>query len=430
MADAAAPGAMFAREPTPILRRHVLGVVIGNALEFYDFLIYAFFAVQIGKTFFPSDSPFASLMASLVTFGAGFVARPIGAVVIGRFADRVGRRPAMVLTFAMMGGSILGLALTPSFAAIGLLAPVLVVVWRLAQGFALGGEVGPTTAFLVEASPPAQRGFYSAWQGASQAIASISGGLVGVSLAAIIGTAALETWGWRVAFALGAVVLPIGLLIRRNLPETLHHAEAPQAAQAARGDLAGHARIAVLGMALILSGTVTTYVQNYMTTYAITTLNIPTAAALVAPVAVGAPLFIFSLIGGALSDRIGRKPLLIWPRVLLLLLIWPVFTLIVKNRDAVTLLAGNALLAAVHAFCAVTIVVAITESLRKDVRSLGLATIYATSVAVFGGSTQPIVAWLIHVTGDPMAPAWYMLGANVIGLVAALLMKETAPTRA
>jgi len=430
MADAAAPGAMVAREPTPILRRHVLGVVIGNALEFYDFLIYAFFAVQIGKTFFPSDSPFASLMASLVTFGAGFVARPIGAVVIGRFADRVGRRPAMVLTFAMMGGSILGLALTPSFAAIGLLAPVLVVVWRLAQGFALGGEVGPTTAFLVEASPPAQRGFYSAWQGASQAIASISGGLVGVSLAAIIGTAALETWGWRVAFALGAVVLPIGLLIRRNLPETLHHAEAPQAAQAARGDLAGHARIAVLGMALILSGTVTTYVQNYMTTYAITTLNIPTAAALVAPVAVGAPLFIFSLIGGALSDRIGRKPLLIWPRVLLLLLIWPVFTLIVKNRDAVTLLAGNALLAAVHAFCAVTIVVAITESLRKDVRSLGLATIYATSVAVFGGSTQPIVAWLIHVTGDPMAPAWYMLGANVIGLVAALLMKETAPTRA
>jgi MHS family citrate/tricarballylate:H+ symporter-like MFS transporter len=427
MADVAARAGAPTIPPAAVSRRHVAGVVLGNALEFYDFLTYAFFAVQIGHTFFPGHSPFASLMLSLVTFGAGFICRPIGAVLIGRYADRVGRRPAMVFTFALMGASILGLALTPSFAAIGPLAPVLVVTWRLAQGFALGGEVGPTTAFLVEATPPLKRGFYSAWQSTSQAIASMAGGLVGVALAGMMGEAALEAWGWRVAFALGALVLPVGLLIRRDLPETLHHAEAPNAAHAARGDLHGHARVVIVGLALILAGTVTTYVQSFMTTYAITTLHMPTVVALGAPVAVGVSQVIFCLIGGALGDRIGRKPLLIWPRILLIVLIYPAFVLMVRNRDAVTLLTASALLAAVHAFCAVTVLVSITESLRKDIRSAGLATIYATSVAVFGGSTQPIVAWLIHATGDPMAPAWYMIGANVIGLIAALFVTETAP---
>jgi MHS family citrate/tricarballylate:H+ symporter-like MFS transporter len=428
MADLAVSAAAPTRAASvTISRRHVAGVVLGNALEFYDFLTYAFFAVQIGRAFFPGHSPFASLMLSLVTFGAGFICRPIGAILIGRYADRAGRRPAMVFTFALMGVSILGLAMTPSFAAIGPLAPVLVVTWRLAQGFALGGEVGPSTAFLVEASPPLRRGLYTAWQGASQAFASIAGGLVGVALAGLIGTAALESWGWRVAFAIGALVLPIGLLIRRDLPETLHHAEPAQAAQAARGDLGGHVRIALLGLALILSGTVTTYVQSFMTTYAITTLHMPTAVALGAPVAVGVASVIFALTGGALSDRWGRRPMLIWPRMVLIVLIYPAFVLIVRNHDAFTLLAASALLAAVHALCAVAVLVAVTESLRKDVRSMGLATIYSTSVAVFGGTTQPMVAWLIHATGNPMAPAWYMMGANVIGLIAGLLMRESAP---
>ncbi|MEO8812588.1 MAG: MFS transporter, partial [Caulobacteraceae bacterium] len=210
----------------PITRRQVTAAVIGNGLEFYDFTTYAFFAVQIGHNFFPGRTPFISLMLSLGTFGAGFFLRPIGAILIGRYADKHGRRPAMLFSFALMGAAILGLALTPSYAAIGPLAPVLVVIWRLCQGFALGGEVGPTTAFLVEAAPPEKRGFYGAWQSVSQNLASVVGGLVGVSLAGVAGAAALETWGWRVAFLLGALVLPFGLILRRNLPETLHRGEA------------------------------------------------------------------------------------------------------------------------------------------------------------------------------------------------------------
>ena len=190
--------------------------MIGNALEFYDFTTYAFFAREIGAAFFPVHSQFMRLILALATFGAGFILRPIGSVLIGRYGDRHGRKPAMLFSFALMGGAILALALTPSYARIGVVAPILVLVWRLAQGFALGGEVGPTTAFLVEASPAARRGLYSAWQGASQNLATIAGGLVGVALAAMAGAAGLQAWGWRAAFLLGALVLPFGLWLRRQ----------------------------------------------------------------------------------------------------------------------------------------------------------------------------------------------------------------------
>src|SRR5580704_15107026 len=169
--------------------RTTLAVTIGNMLEFYDFITYSFFAIQIGHTFFPSDSQFASLMLSLATFGAGFVTRPIGGLVIGSYSDRAGRRPAMILSFAMMGSAIIVLALTPSYATIGIAAPIIVIVARMVQGFSLGGEVGPTTAYLMEAAPPNRRGLAVSWQPASQEIAATIGALVGVVLTRSMGDA-------------------------------------------------------------------------------------------------------------------------------------------------------------------------------------------------------------------------------------------------
>ena len=215
-------------------RRYVAAATVGNALEFYDFITYAFFAIQIGHTFFPGHSEYGRLMLSLATFGAGFITRPIGGLVIGAYADRVGRRPAMMLSFTMMGAAIIALALIPSYRQIGIAAPILAVIARMVQGFSLGGEVGPTTAYLLEAAPLHRRGLAVSWQGA-QGIAATLGALVGVGVSSVLPPAALDAYGWRIAFLLGAVTLPFGLWIRRGLPETLHAPEATAIAAKAAG---------------------------------------------------------------------------------------------------------------------------------------------------------------------------------------------------
>ena len=198
----------------PISTRNVAAAVIGNWLEFYDFVVYTYFSLQIGAAFFPSHTPFASLMASLITFGVGFVFRPIGAVVIGQFSDRVGRRPAMLLSFALMGVALMGFVSIPSYAQIGVWAPILAVACRLVQGFALGGEVGPTTAFLIEAAPLNKRGLYGSWQSGSQSLASISGGAIGLLIAAICSPRAqappdgMWVWASQLSIILAASSLP------------------------------------------------------------------------------------------------------------------------------------------------------------------------------------------------------------------------------
>ena len=410
-----------------IPRRQVAAAVIGNALEFYDFTTYAYFAHEIGAAFFPVHSHFMSLILTLATFGAGFILRPVGSVLIGRYGDRHGRKPAMLFSFALMGSAILALALTPTYAQIGVIAPVLVLVWRLAQGFALGGEVGPTTAFLVEASPAERRGLYSAWQSASQNIAAIAGGLVGVGLAAVAGAAGLQAWGWRAAFLLGALVLPFGLWLRRNLPETLHHLEVATAHQPDEATLRGHARIIALGVGLIAAATVSTYAMTYMTTYARETLHMGPGIALGAQVINGAAGAAGGLAGGLLADRYGRRILLIWPRVVLLVAIWPAYFIMARNRDAATLLGGVFVLATASALTTGASFVAITESVRKEVRGAVFGGVYAIAVAVFGGTTQLVMTWLIHATRDPLSPAWYVMAFTVVGLVASLMMRETAP---
>ena len=200
----------LAASPSAPLKRQVAAVCVGNAMEFYDFVTYAFFAAQIGRTFFPSDTRGASLLASLATFGAGFLTRPLGAWVIGRMGDRVGRKPAMLLSFALIGIATIGLPLTPSYAAIGVLAPVLVVGFRLLQGFALGGEVGPSTAFMMEAAPPLRRGLYISLQSMSADGAVLVAGMQGVLSES---KAFLETWTliMGVLFVLVVIFLPKGL---------------------------------------------------------------------------------------------------------------------------------------------------------------------------------------------------------------------------
>jgi MFS family permease len=428
LAELAGTGRDVAGAPRQaITRGQITAAVIGNALEFYDFTVYTVFAVDIGKAFFPTHDAFGSLMLSLATFGVGFVTRPIGAVVIGAIADRVGRRPAMLLTFALMGAAIVGLASTPGYASIGIAAPILAVLFRMIQGFALGGELGPVMAFLIEASPPGRRGFVGSWQSASQSIASLVGGAVGVFLAWKLSEHALEAYGWRVAFWIGALVLPFGLLIRRALPETLHHHETPSSAHPDSASFMAHAPVLILGVGAIMCFTTSTYVRLYLTTYAHTTLHMSDQAAYGASLVNGAAGIVFTLLGGWLSDHVGRKPAMIVPLAAYLVVTYPVFWLIVRNHDAATLWTGTAVISALGSMSTGAALIWLAEALRKEIRSTAVGAVYAVTVATFGGVTQPLIAWMIHVTDQPLAPAFYLMVTTLIGLAAMIAMTETAP---
>lgn len=404
--------------------RQALAIAVGNGLEFYDFVTYAFFATQIGHTFFPSKTPGLSLLSSLATFGVGFLTRPLGAIVIGRFGDRAGRKPAMMLSLSLIGLALTGLALTPSYASIGTLAPVLVIVFRLLQGFALGGEVGPSTAFLLEAAPVSRRGLYASLQATSADSAALVAGVVGVILASTLDAGQLDAWGWRVALLLGVCIIPFAFVLRRTLTETL---TAPAAADSGNVSTVGYGRIFLLGLMMLSAATTNNYVLEYMTTYASNTLRMPAAVSFGATAMIGASGLVCDTLGGWLSDRLGRKPVMIIPWVFLIVAIYPSFWMLERLRTGAALLAVSALLNGIQTLSSATIIVAITESLPKKVRSGAFALIYALAISVFGGSTQFLVAWIIHVTGNPLAPAWYMLGAVTIGLIAMSLLPETAP---
>jgi MHS family citrate/tricarballylate:H+ symporter-like MFS transporter len=410
--------------------RYAFAVFAGNGLEFYDFMTYAFFAVYIGKTFFPSENPGVSLLGSLGTFGAGFITRPIGAMFFGPLGDRMGRKPVMLLTFSLMGLGICGLCLTPSYAQIGMSAPVLVLVFRLIQGFALGGEVGPTTAYMVEAAPRLRRGLYGAMQACTADAATTVAGIVGLTLALSLSGAQLQHWGWRVAMGLGALIIPFGLWIRSRLPETLRASQsAARDAHKVREPVVPHLRVIVLGLLALTSFTISGYTANYMTTYALSSLHMTSAIAFGATIVTGAFSMVVDASSGWLSDRFGRKPVMLIPLSLLVIVILPAYWLIDRYRTMEVLYGATALLSILAALGAAPVFTLITEQLPMRLRSGVIAIVYAFAISIFGGSTQFMETWLIQMSGSPMAPAFYWLGAALLGVLAIALMVESAPVK-
>lgn len=404
-------------------RGNFAAVLVGNALEFYDFLTFSFFAAQISRCFFPGGSDQDKLLLTLATFGAGFLTRPIGGVILGRLADRRGRKPALQLSFAIMGIGIVGLALTPSYAAIGGAAPLLVLAFRLLQGFALGGDVGATTAYMIEAAPAHRRGLYVSLQYSTQGLAVLAAGLVGSALAAALTPDQLAAWGWRVAFLIGASVVPLGLVLRRGLSETLRDAP-PGAAPAS---LRPHLRIALLGFLLLAFGTIGNYTVDYMATYAQTTLRMSSSAAFGATTVIGIVSIVTCPLAGMLSDRFRRRPVILAGSLGLFLLTLPCYALLTRLPLAPPLFAVTALLSMAQSMSATPALAAVTEALPPRIRASGVAIIYALSITMFGGTTQFVIAWLIKTTGNPLAPAWYLTGAALIGLGALAFLPETAP---
>jgi len=400
-------------------------VTLGSALEFYDFLVFSFFAVQIGQCFFPNGNPTVSLLSALATFGAGFLTRPLGALVIGGLGDRLGRKPMLLLSFALIGIASLGMALTPAYASIGIAAPIIVIMCRLVQGFALGGEMGASTAFLAESAQPTRRGFFISLQYVGAFVATLVAGAIGTGLASVMDDAALADWGWRLAMAFGALIVPIGLALRRSMPETLK----PEVAAQAMPSFASYWRTATIALVMLLSGTITTYVLNFMTTYARTTLNMPSDVAFGATIVVGMAGILSAFAAGLASDRFGRKPIMIWSMAISTASILPSFWLIVHAPSTTLFYFLIFQLRLTTHIAATAALISITEAFPPRLRSGALAVTYALATSVFGGTTQFVVAWLIDATGDPLAPAWYMFGAALMGLAAMMFTRETAPMK-
>jgi len=412
---------------TPRQRRQaIIAATLGNGLEFYDFITFAFFAIQIGHTFFPSHSPFLSLMGSLATFFAGFLTRPLGAFVLGGYADRVGRKPAMMISMTMMGVGIILLVITPGYATIGYAAPVIAVIARMIQGFALGGEVGSATIYMMESADPHRRAFAMSWQGASQNIAASVGSAVGLLLALVMSDSELSAYGWRIAMALGVTIVPVALWVRSSLPETIHHADA---VVIAHDGFRSYLRPIVCGLIIIGSGTIGTYIFQYMTTYGQNTLHLSATLSMAGEFANNAISVVAILVGAAVSDRKGRKHTMLVPQLLFCALIVPCFLWLTTQRDAVSFIGANLILSYLSGYMYGAVYAAISESIPKEVRARAFALIYALPVAILGGSTQLIVTWLLEVTQSPMAIAWYLTAVSLIGFAAMVALKESAPVK-
>ena len=410
--------------PPRLSRRQLLAVVVGNGFEVYNFVVYAIFAAQIGRSFFPSDRPGISLLASLATFGVGFLTRPLGSIVIGRYADRSGRKPAMLLSFGLLGVAVAGLALTPSYAAIGPAAPVIAILFRLLQGFALGGETGPSTAFLLESAPARRRGLFVSLQAMSSDGAVCVAGLVGAGLSLALGAEALQVWGWRVAFLIGTAVIPFAVLIRRTLIETV---DLPaQGPPPSRRDLR---RTIIVSLVLMSASGPINYSLTFLATYAQTSLGIAPAAAFGATILVGMSGVFADPASGWLSDRFGRRPVMLVPGVVLLFSILPAFWLLVHYPSRAMLWGISIVLAVLADLATVTNLVTVTEQLPRHVRAGSYGLIYALSVSLFGGSTHFVIAWLIRATGDPLAPGFFVTAAAFVYIGAVVAMRESAPVK-
>lgn len=332
----------------------------------------------------------------------------------------------MMWSFSLMGVAILGLALTPGYAQIGIFAPLLLVFFRLLQGFALGGEVGPSTSFLIEAAPPHRRGLYVGLQMATQDFAVLMAGVVGFLLSIAMSPAALDAWGWRVAFLIGVVIVPIGLYIRKNLPETLVRHDQQKVSIKGNREIA---RLFVLGILMLGASTIAYYGIEYMNTYAQDTLGLSVKLAFGTTILLGAVMVVTDVICGLMTDRVGRKPIMIAAAVAVVLVMIPAFAILNRFPIPPVIFAVTAILGILSALISGPALISVTESLPAAVRSGVLGTLYAIAMSVFGGTTQFVSKGLIELTGNPLAPAFYITAAMAVGVCAMLLIRETAPVK-
>ncbi|MBV9522522.1 MAG: MFS transporter [Alphaproteobacteria bacterium] len=432
MAEIAAPGT----EPIDLAgaaatRRAILACSIGQVFEIFDFVIYAYFAAAIGRAFFPSSDPFTSLLGSFATFGVGFIMRPVGAVAIGYYGDRFGRRKALVVTIGLMAIATGLTGLAPTYAASGILGPLILVACRLLQGFSTGGEWGGAAAFLVEYAPAGRRGLIGSYQQAATAIGAIAAALSAAILSSILDPESFNSWGWRLPFILGFVLGPIGYYLRTRVAETPAFERTAAARQIKRmplrDALTTHGGVFAAAFGLSIIGCVLNYTFIvFMPSFAAQTLKIDMSHALYSAVFANVVYLVLTPIVGGLSDKLGRKVMMFACSALSFVFAYPLFLLLVSIPTIWGLVLVQAIAAAILTLYTGVISTILSEMFPTNVRYTALSTSYGFAVAIFGGFAPAIATFLMKLTGDPMSPAYYVMAAGLVSGFAVLFVEERA----
>jgi MFS transporter, MHS family, proline/betaine transporter len=415
----------------PSMTRVIVAASIGNMLEWYDFIVYAMFAIPISHAFFPGKTDFTSLLETFITFGVGFLARPLGAIIFGTYADRTGRRAALTLTVLLMALSTLVIATCPTAATIGIAAPTLLVLARLLQGLSAGGEIGGAIALLVEYAPPSRRAFYSTFQEVGQGGALLLCGIIATIVTTCFSKRQVNEWAWRIPFLFGLLIAPVGFYIRRHLPESdvfiAHESETTQG-QPARLIFTEHWKALLAGIGMVVAGTVGTYVTLYIPTYASTILKLPQSNAYIGLIVVGIVVMLCPA-AGIFADRFGQKPVMFFALVCLIVYPYPAFRYLTAHPSGGALITVQVIMALFLTIYLAPTFAFMAELFPTTVRSTGTGLAYGLGVTIFGGFTPTMVSMVVHSTGSKLAVAFWLMASAAISAVSLVATHDRSQQR-
>jgi len=408
--------------------RQIIATCIGNALEWYDFTIYGFMAVTISKLFFPPGAEGTALLSTFAVFGAAFLVRPFGGLVLAHYADRVGRKSLLFIVIGLMTLGMALIAFAPTYAAVGVAAPVIMLTARLIQGLSAGGEFGSSMSFLIEHAPANRRGLYGGWQQSSQGAATLLAGVIAGAVASQLTPDQMLSWGWRIPFMIGLVIGPVGFYMRLRLQETpeflAHRSTVKRSDPIPIRQLVGDQKMRLLAaMGLVFGGAATVYVLFiFMPTYAVKVLKLDLQASFTAPVIGGAMLTIFCPLFGLLSDHRGRKVVIGSAIAIFLAIVYPAFVWLNAAPSTGRLMMVEVAFGVLMAGYAGPFGATLAETFSVGVRVTGMLAAYNFGIAIFGGFAPLIISWLIGVTGNPLAPAYYVMAGLLLSLLSLLLV--------
>jgi MFS transporter, MHS family, proline/betaine transporter len=413
----------------PSMRRMIVAATIGNVLEWFDFVVYGFFAVTIAEVFFPASNPTVSLLITFSAFGLAYFVRPLGAIVVGGYTDRAGRKAGLLLSIALMMIGTTLMAVTPGYATIGIAAPIIITLSRLLQGFSVGGEFGSAVSFLVEHGG-GRRGFAASWQFATGGMITVLASLFGVTLTTLLSHEQLVDWGWRIPYFFGMLVGPAGLYIRAKVVETPEFVEAELPPTIPISDLLRRYPLPVLlGLGISIISNSSFYILAYIPTYGVKTLHLPQSTGFTATLigglilAIGCPLF------GHWSDKISRPLLMVIACWLFVLTSYPAFWLMAAWPSLAACIIAVAWLQLVKAGYSGVLPSLLSEQFPVEVRAIGVSFGFSIAVSIFGGLAPLVATWLIAQTGDSLSPSYYLIFTALLSLIALIAIRRRTARR-